>query len=235
MSPSKLLVSVRSLAEAEAAVAGGADLIDVKEPSRGPLGAATDAVIRDVLRFVSGRVPVSAAMGEWLDWDGRELPEQLSFVKWGLEGMDPRRLSGWDPKDLPQRTGRNFVRPLPVLVAYADHERSRSPDPEWLADRAASLSFPAFLFDTGVKDGTTLREWLAPATLAGIRFRLADAGIPVAFAGSLDETAIRELRPLAPDWFAVRGAACDGGRDGTVCENRVRRLKAILSGEAGEG
>ena len=36
-----LLVSVRSAAEAATALAGGADLIDVKEPSRGPLGRPT--------------------------------------------------------------------------------------------------------------------------------------------------------------------------------------------------
>jgi uncharacterized protein (UPF0264 family) len=226
----KLLVSVRSVAEAEAALAGGVDLIDVKEPSRGPLGAADDAVIRDVLRAVNGRVPVSAAMGEWLVWDGRDLPEQLSYIKWGLVEMAPQQGTGWDPKDLPQRTGRTYVRPMPVLVAYADHERCRSPDPEWLADRAASLSFPAFLFDTGVKDGTTLRDWIAPAALARIRLRLGEAGVPVAFAGSLDETAIRELWPLAPDWFAVRGAACDGGREGVVSADRVRRLKAVIAG-----
>ena len=35
-----LLVSVRSADEAIAALAGGADVIDVKEPNRGALGAA---------------------------------------------------------------------------------------------------------------------------------------------------------------------------------------------------
>src|SRR5262245_13850027 len=63
----RLLVSVRSAAEAHAALAGGADLIDVKEPSRGPLGRADDSVISAVLVAVHGRRPVSAAMGELAD------------------------------------------------------------------------------------------------------------------------------------------------------------------------
>ena len=46
----RLLVSVRSVEEAEAALAGGADLIDVKEPTRGSLGRADDAVIAAILR-----------------------------------------------------------------------------------------------------------------------------------------------------------------------------------------
>src|SRR5437763_1899892 len=111
--PPGLQVSVRSAAEAESALAGGADLIDVKEPSRGPLGAADAAVIRDVITAVAGRRPVSAAL-----------------------------------------------------------------------------------------------------------------------AGSLDEPAIRRLAPLGPDWFAVRGAACVGGRGGTVCADRVRRMKAVIAESA---
>ena len=80
----KLLVSVRSAGEARSALAGGADLIDVKEPSRGPLGAADPAVIRDVIAAVDGRVPVSAAFGEWLAWAGKKAPRGLHYAKWGL-------------------------------------------------------------------------------------------------------------------------------------------------------
>ncbi len=59
-----LLVSVRDAAEAAASLAGGADLIDVKEPARGPLGRADAATIAAVVQAVGGRVPVSAALGE---------------------------------------------------------------------------------------------------------------------------------------------------------------------------
>src|SRR5262249_54305435 len=60
----RLLVSVRSAAEAIAAVEGGADLIDIKEPSHGSLGRADDAAVTAVLQAVGGRKPVSAAFGE---------------------------------------------------------------------------------------------------------------------------------------------------------------------------
>ena len=46
----RLLVSVRDAVEAEAALAGGAHLIDVKEPARGALGRADDATIAAVVR-----------------------------------------------------------------------------------------------------------------------------------------------------------------------------------------
>lgn len=223
---SNLLVSVRSADEARAALAGGADLIDVKEPSRGPLGAADVGVIRGVLAVVDGRVPVSAALGEWLVWADQSVPDGLTYAKWGL--ADLRELQAWAVRQI--RTSRCARHP--VLVAYADFRRARSPDPEWLAGAAARLRFPAFLLDTAGKDGSTLLDWIAPATLARIRFHLADAGVQVALAGSLDEAAIRTLAPLVPDWFAVRGAACVGGRNGTVCPDRVRRIRTVIGEES---
>ena len=221
-----LLVSVRSVAEADAALEGGADLIDVKEPTRGPLGAADPDVLQAVVAAVGGRAPVSAALGEWNQWTARRLPNGLDYVKWGLAGVATGAY--WDVWGI----WFTEVTPRRVLVAYADDRRADSPDPEWLAERAVELSFGAFLLDTAVKDGTTLLDWIAPATLARIRFRLADRNVPVALAGSLDAAAIRRLAPLAPDWFAVRGAACNGGRGGDVCAERVRHLKAVIAERA---
>ena len=222
----KLLVSVRTAEEARAALAGGADLIDVKEPARGPLGPADVSVIREVLAAVAGQAPVSAALGEWLDGHDWQVPDGLTYAKWGLAGrstLQSGTLLEMRTTDLAQ---------FPVLAAYADWERANSPDPERLADEAIRYHFPGFLIDTAVKDGSSLLDWIEPAVLARIRFRLADAGIPMALAGSLDEKAIRNLAALEPDWFAVRGAACDGGRMGEISANRVRRLREVIS-EAG--
>jgi hypothetical protein len=73
----RLLVSVRNAWEAGEALAGGADLIDVKEPRRGSLGAASPATWLDVRQALSraalkeepqtGSVPLSAALGELLE------------------------------------------------------------------------------------------------------------------------------------------------------------------------
>ena len=221
--PPKLLVSVRSAEEARAALAGGADLIDVKEPARGPLGRADPWVISGVLAAVNGRVPVSAALGEWSDGHDWEVPDGLTYAKWGLAG---RRLAT-DHTLLNIRTTN--CAEFPVLVAYADHDRVESPDPDWVVDAAIRYHFPAFLIDTAVKDGSSLLDWIEPAALARLRYRLADARVPVALAGSLNEAAIGKLAALEPDWFAVRGAACDGGRMGEVSAGRVRRLREFIA------
>jgi (5-formylfuran-3-yl)methyl phosphate synthase len=221
--PPKLLVSVRSADEARAALAGGAELIDVKEPARGPLGPADVSVIRGVLSDVAGRVPVSAALGEWWDGHNWQVPGGLTYAKWGLAG----RATLSSETLLHIRTTSHAL--FPVLVAYADSERANSPDPDFLADAAIRYHFPAFLIDTAVKDGSSLLDWIELTALARIRFRLADAGVPMALAGSLTEPAIRELAALEPDWLAVRGAACEGGRMGQVSTDRVRRLREVIA------
>lgn len=64
----RLLVSVRDQLEAQAAMDGGADIIDVKDPGTGPLGFAGFDTISQIAELVGDRVPVSAALGECTDW-----------------------------------------------------------------------------------------------------------------------------------------------------------------------
>jgi len=222
---SNLLISVRSVEEAKAALEGGADLIDVKEPTRGPLGAADHDVIENIILEVNGRVPVSAAMGEWSEWDenqSQQIPQRLTFLKWGLAGIGPvNQHEVWKIRRRYQERA--------VLVAYADFERAKSIDPEDLVEISFESRFKTFLIDTAIKDGSTLLDWVDFKKLARWRLRLAEAGAKIALAGSLDEETIRLLAPLQPDWFAVRGAACDGGREGIVSVKKVRLLKAIIA------
>ncbi len=116
-----LLVSVRSAAEALAALAGGAALIDAKEPARGSLGRAEDAIIRDIVIAVAGRTPVSAALGEWAE-DTDNVPDaDLAYVKWGLAGCANR--PSW--RDALSRLLDRQQRPQVVLTAYADWQCAR--------------------------------------------------------------------------------------------------------------
>ena len=55
----RLLVSVRSAEEVSAALAGGADIIDAKEPARGSLGRVTPAVLSAIAARTPASVPLS--------------------------------------------------------------------------------------------------------------------------------------------------------------------------------
>ena len=60
----RYLVSVRSPDEARIALAGGADIVDAKEPSHGALGAVSPAAIAAIVEVVAGARPVSATIGD---------------------------------------------------------------------------------------------------------------------------------------------------------------------------
>src|SRR6516164_4329030 len=83
---SKLLVSVRCVAEAKTALRAGAALIDVKEPSAGSLGRSADTVVSSIVKYVAGRCPVSAAIGELRENTTPFRDVGLTYVKCGLSG-----------------------------------------------------------------------------------------------------------------------------------------------------
>jgi uncharacterized protein (UPF0264 family) len=237
----QLLVSVRSASESEAALRGGAALIDVKEPKRGSLGRASDTVILEVARTVAGRCPISAANGELIDFRWDKLPPAglgLVYVKWGLSGYRDGGEEAWQPELL---WAMNCLQGhesscRAVAVAYADWQRAGAPKPEEVCSFAVENSTGAFLIDTWRKDGSTLLDWLSLGAIESLRGRCGAAGVSIAFAGSLGLAEIRTLLPLRPDWFAVRGAVCQGRkRESAVEEGKVRMLVELLSPPSSTG
>ncbi|MFO0958452.1 MAG: (5-formylfuran-3-yl)methyl phosphate synthase [Isosphaeraceae bacterium] len=218
-----LLVSVRSPAEALDALGGGAGWIDVKEPSRGALGAADPGVWEAVRSVVPRSVPFSIALGELADWPAgrRMVPIECTAVKIGLA----RAPSDWRLQL--QQIAQSSMRW--VGVAYADWAAVAAPDPASVVDwvignpRAACL-----LIDTADKSRATR---LDPELVEEFAGRLRRAGKLFAVAGGLDLGALTEWEgSIRPDWFAVRGAACTGGdRLAAVDRARVAALAGCLS------
>jgi uncharacterized protein (UPF0264 family) len=227
-----LLVSVRSADEVEAALAGGADLIDAKEPTKGPLGMAEAEVVAAIVARVKGRVPVSAALGEWspnaLTEAHWHLELKLDYVKWGLAGYTPS--PGWGEDLLDTR------RDLPagmemVAVAYADWERAKCPPPAEVVKFAKRFRFRALLLDTWGKDGKTLLDFMKPAEVGELIESVGRVGMKSAVGGSLRPEQLKQLKGVAPTWYAVRASACAAGkRDGVIDTSRVKKWKEAIGG-----
>jgi uncharacterized protein (UPF0264 family) len=236
--PAELLVSVRSAADAEAALAGGAHVIDVKEPLRGSLGRASDATIAEVIDHVRGRRPVSAAMGELAN-PSEAAPYArpgLAFAKWGLFAMaqnaDWRLLLAEAKRRVAEATPACRV----VTVAYADWKWAGAPPVEEVAAFVLKHPGGVLLLDTfqkapGRETGAapTLLDLFSLRQVTALCGACRDAGVQVALAGSLRAAQIEELKAARPHWFAVRGAVCDEGRrEGAVSVRKVRTLLDLL-------
>ena len=231
----QLLVSVRSAAEAEAALAGGAAVIDVKEPAHGALGRAADAVIAAVARTVAGRAPVSAALGELRDRPDANLPAclpSLAFVKCGLTRCAEGAGDGWQPAVEALAGAVHGAAPScrMAVVAYADWRRAQAPPPDEVCTFVCRRPGWGLLLDTWGKDGLTLLDWMSRVEMHRMSRACRDAGVAFALAGSLGRSLIRQLRSAGPDWFAVRGAACEGSRrTAAVDADKVRGLVELLT------
>lgn len=215
----RLLVSVRSGREAQDALRGGCDLLDAKEPRAGSLGPVAPATLGEIVA-IAGPCPVSAALGE-LPPRGElaSVPHSLTYIKVGL--------AQWSGREWKTRLGEVATSRL-VVAAYADHERAEAPPPEEILLAARNLGLAAFLIDTWCKDGRGLLHWIDRARLASLIAFARSSALPIALAGSLTTESVAELRELTPDWFAVRGAACEGGREGRISTQRVAALKSLL-------
>lgn len=238
-----LLVSVRSAAEAIAALNGGADVIDIKEPDRGSLGAADAETIADVIGAVKGRAPVTAARGELVDLidgdNGRALqsiPIGVALFKIGLAGC--ASLANW--RQCWQHVAGSFVSSSsnadvrPVAVAYADWRSAQSPSPHDVLSGAIELGCPALLIDTWNKSAGSLFDQWRIEDLQEFLSTARRQNLAVVLAGSLTVEGVAAAVRLMPDLVAVRTAACDAGRGGKVSTQRVRELKQAIATAKGK-
>jgi uncharacterized protein (UPF0264 family) len=223
----QLLVSVSSASEAAAALAGGADIIDAKDPLAGALGAVSPAVLRNIHRAVGDTRILSAAIGDAssdasVEQDTRAcLAAGATFVKLGFTGIG----SAHRASILIEAAVRGAAAGV-IAVAYADSARAGSPAPDAMVDATARAGAAGILLDTADKDGPGLRALFTAGELAAWIGAAHAAGLLVAVAGKLTASDLAFVRDAGADIAGVRGAACDGGRTGCVSADRVRRLRA---------
>lgn len=239
----RLLVSVRSAEEARAALAGGAEIVDAKDPQRGALGAVELVVLREIVRAVSGMRPVSAALGDAGDAESlahlarAAAEEGAAFVKVGfadvreLEAVRSRLSRVMDGALLPEA-------PCAVVaVAYADWHEVGAAAPSTVLAAAAAEGAMGVLVDTVRKDGAGLFRCLGRAALGSLVREAREHSLLVALAGRITLEDLAFAYEAGAEVVGVRGAACDLGRNGRVRESRVRELLAArdqLAGRRGD-
>ena len=224
----RLLVSVRGSVEARAAVAGGADVIDAKDPARGPLGAVRRDRLAAIRRAVGAARPVSAALGDAGDAAmvaaGAAAAAGVAFVKLGFGGVTSEARA----RSLARAARRGAASSTAVvLVAYADWRRATSLAPDRLVAVAVDAGAAGLLLDTARKDAP-LFAIESPDAVAAWVAAVHAAGLFAALAGSLSGRDFATARAVGAELVGVRGAACVGGRAGPVSQARVAALQRLI-------
>ena len=228
----QLLVSVANPIEARDAVAGGADLIDAKDPLTGALGAVSLDTLRQIHAAVSGRRAVTAAIGDASDEETIERTAfdygaaGVAFVKVGFAGITERArveqlLTAAARGMKASGTGST------VAVAYAD-DIATAVDRVTLLELAATAGASGVLLDTTNKRGPGLLQLLSTKALTAWVAAGHSHGLTVALAGQLTIDDLSPVRDTGADIAGVRGAACEGGRSSRISAERVNALKATM-------
>lgn len=238
----RLLVSVTDADEARVAVEAGVDIVDVKNPAEGSLGAPVPGVIERVRAVVPPERPVSAAIGDLPSLPGTAALAALGaarsgagYVKVGLWGTTTT-----DEAAAVLRAAREAVDggAAVVAAAYADAERVPAGplQPGAVVDAARRAGVEGCLLDTAVKDGRGLFEWLAPDALEALVDEAHAAGLEIALAGALRAEELGAVRTTGADIAGVRAAACrDGVRTAPLDAERIERLRAECQGGKAAG
>lgn len=231
----QLLISVTSSKEAQAALQGGADIVDLKNPAEGALGAAAVTALRDVCALLPPGTITSAALGESTSEPGvlalaayGAATFGVSYVKLGLRTADPTAAIAL----LQQiQAGLRLANPACALIAvgYADAAEIGALPWRLLPEVAHAARIKGCMIDTALKDGRCLFDHCSEPALAQWLVECREAGLLSALAGSLRLADLPILRRLAPDVAGFRGAACRGDRvNGQVEADRVAALRAEL-------
>lgn len=220
-----LLASVTGPEEAEIALAHGADIIDLKDASKGALGALDPAIVRATVRLVGGRRPVSAVTGDLpMQPDvlaaavGRMAETGVDYVKVGLFPGPAREAC--------VRALAASARSVKIVgVLFADGE----PDTA-LLPRMADAGFAGAMLDTARKRGGRLLDHLDVAALRAFVDACREHGLLTGLAGSLEAPDIPRLLLLAPDYLGFRGALCVGhDRTARVDPQAVRLVRELIA------
>jgi len=231
-----LLISPKNVEEALAAVRGGADILDIKNPSEGSLGANFPWVIAEVRRAVPLSVPISAAIGDFPDLPGSAalaafgaLKAGANIVKIGLKGPKDEKSAIYLVRQVVRAVKGADALAKVAVCAYGDFRRAETIDPRLLPRIASEAGADVAMLDTAIKDGKPLTDFLQAEELGDFIEKVHFRGLSVALAGSLGLRELRMLKKLKPDIVGVRGAACeDGNRQKGISVGRVRMVKKLL-------
>lgn len=222
--PVRLLASVADAAEAGLALALRADLIDLKDPRQGALGAWPVAALRRTVAALGGRATVSATVGDLpmepallLDAARRTAETGVDLVKVGFFA-DARQ--GACARALAQAAAAG-VRLVAVLMADQAPDRALLP-----VLRAAG--FAGAMLDTADKRGGSLRQRLPLAEIERFVAEARALGLLTGLAGSLAVADIAPLAALGADYLGFRGALCRGDRRAALDPVAFRAVRAAL-------
>ncbi len=203
---SAMLASVNSLEEACIAQQAGVDIIDLKQPALGALGALEVCQVANIVTQLKHSRPISATIGD--------LPMQADIIvdavnAMAATGVDYIKIGFFPSKDWHNVIVKlHLLRPLSlklIAVLFADQH----PDLKNL-EKFAQAGFAGVMLDTMNKSQGSLTQVMTFSAIQNFVNIAKQQQLLCGLAGSLRLTDIPALLPLQADYMGFRGALCTG-------------------------
>ena len=220
-----MLASVNSLAEALLVLNAEVDIIDLKQPEQGALGALEVADVKKIVAEIAGRCPVSATIGD--------LPMQPELVFNAVKAMSETGVDyikiGFFPGDdwqgtvnkLAELTGQNHAL---IAVLFADTQVDFA-----IINLLKVAGFKGVMLDTMNKQSGALLQVMSMAKIVGFIAQVKKLELMCGLAGSLRLEDIPVLLPNKVDYLGFRGALCEGqNRSGQLNKQAVMQIKELI-------
>jgi len=220
----QLLVSPSSISEAKRSFA--ADIIDVKRPAEGSLGANFPHVIKEI-KALSPK-PVSAAIGDFPYKPGGAALAAYGaacagadYIKIGL-AFDGEEQACDVIAAVVKAVKDEFPEKKVVIAAYSDYKRMGTISPFAMAPIAAGLGADLAMVDTGIKDKKSTFAFMSEQELSAFTQLNTKLGLQTAIAGALKFEDLDRLKRINPAIIGVRGMVCGGDRNATIRKDLIQ-------------
>ncbi|MFZ2070776.1 MAG: (5-formylfuran-3-yl)methyl phosphate synthase [Halobacteriota archaeon] len=235
----KLLVSPKDIEEAKAVIRGNVDIVDVKNPNEGSLGANFPWIINSIRNLVveSGNgMKMSAAIGDFDYKPGTASLAALGaavsgaeYIKIGLHKIKTRE-EAIDLLSGVVKAVKDYDPAKKVVSAfYSDYKRINSISPFEVVEIGKEVDIDVAMVDTGIKDGRSTLDFLSVAELKTFVSESKALGLETALAGALTFEDLPVIKEINPDILGVRGMVCGGDRKAQVRAELVSDLKKIVA------
>ncbi len=211
----KLLISPTNEEEASEAIAGGADIIDVKNPQEGAFGANFPWVIKRIREITPKHIQVSCTLGEIPNLPGSISLAALGaaslgvdYIKVGLYGLKTPKEATYLLQNVNKAAKECNPKIKVVATGYADAERTGAIEPLLIPEIAFKAQVDVAMIDTAVKDGKSIFTFLTVKQLEKFVDSAHNLGLEAALAGSLRKQDLPVVYALGADIAGLRGAAC---------------------------
>lgn len=230
----ELLVSAINLTESKEAIMGGADILDIKNPKEGSLGANFPWIIKEISQYVNKSKVISTTVGDVDYKPGTVSLAALGcvvsgsdYVKVGLYGTHDYNQAK-DVMDAVVKSVKGYDDNITVVACgYADYYNINSVSSKDIVEVARDSNCDVAMLDTYVKDGRTLTDYQSREDLVNFVDDAHSHNLKVALAGSVNQSHIGLLKQIGCDIMGVRGCVCSGGdrNTGHIDGRLVKELK----------